>query len=338
MDTDGDLLSQDEIDSLLKGVSGDEDEDQRQQSVKGKTIQPFDPSTQARVVRGRLHALDIINERFARDFRMSLFNLIRRNADITVGAVTIQKYSEFTRNLPVPASLNLVGMKPLRGSALVVFPPNLVFLVVDSLFGGDGRFLAKSEGREFTHTEQRVIQRLLRLALDCYAGGWKNVYPLEMEFQRSEMQARFTNIASSPKELVVNTTFHLEVGLFGSDFQICMPFSMLEPIRDLLSGPMQKRDPEEQRQRVSRLSGEIKQSHVKLIADFTQIKSTLRQIQKLKVGDVLSMDQLPQEITAHVQEVPVLKCTYGSVNERKALRVTQVINHNAQAPFQEPEQ
>lgn len=334
VDDDGDLLSQDEIDSLLKGVSGDEDDDQKH-GVGGKTILPFDPTTQARVVRERLHGLDIINERFARDFRMSLFNLIRRNADITAGPVKIQKYSDFTRNLPVPANLNLISMKPLRGNGLVVFPPNLVFLVVDSLFGGDGRFLTRSEGREFTHTEQRIIRRLLDLALDSYASGWKNVYPLDMEFQRSEMQAKFTNIASSAKELVVNTTFHLEVGLFGSDFHICMPFSMIEPIRDVLSGPMQKQDPDEQRQRLNRITSEVKQSRVDLVADFTRIESTLKQVHDLQVGDVLPIEHLPQEITAHVQDVPVLKCTYGSVDDRKALRVTKVINHNSQAPFQE---
>ena len=118
-----DLLSQDEIDALLKGVSGD-DEAAPSDSKGGEgRIRPYDPATQHRVIRERLHALEIINERFARHFRMSLFNLLRRSADITVDAVRYQSYSDFARNVPVPTNLNLIALKPLRGSALVVFPP-----------------------------------------------------------------------------------------------------------------------------------------------------------------------------------------------------------------------
>ncbi|WP_423821821.1 flagellar motor switch protein FliM [Salinisphaera sp. SPP-AMP-43] len=332
---DDDMLSQEEIDSLLKGVSGEDEPVQDQTTSQGKRIRPFDPATQQRVVRGRLHTLDIINERFARDFRMSLFNLIRRSADITVDSVKIQAYSEFTRNLPVPANINLFAMKPLRGNALMVFPPNMVFLVVDSLFGGDGRFLTRSEGREFTHTEQRIIQRLLDLALESYDQGWRNVYPLELEFQRAEMQVRFANITSSPNELVVNTTFHLEVGSFGADFNICIPYAMVEPIREVLTNTaMQKADPEEQRSRTARLAGEVKRTHVPLTIDFTDLQSTLGQVNRLKVGDVLPIE-LPNEVTARVDDVPVFTANYGRLNDRKALRITHMIDHDVEDTSQD---
>ncbi|MES1938624.1 flagellar motor switch protein [Salinisphaera sp. T5B8] len=330
-----DMLSQDEIDSLMLGVSGDDEPSASQTDSGGKRIRPFDPNDQQRVVHGRLHAFDIINERFARRFRMSLFNLIRRNADITVGRIKIQKYKDFTRNLPVPANINLISIKPLRGNALVVFPPNLVYLVVDSLFGGDGRFLTRSEGREFTHTEQRIIQRLLSLALESYAEGWKSVYPVKLEYQRAEMQVKFTNITNNDNELVISSTFHVEVGAFGSDFQICMPYSMIEPIKDLLSGPLQKRDPEEEQHRTRQLAGEIKQSHIQLVADFTEIETTLGEVSRLAVGDVLPIE-LPRAITARVDGVPVLECDYGRLNDRKALRVTRVINQEASKSKQGP--
>src|SRR5699024_4782009 len=139
-------------------------------------IRPYDPATQHRVIRERLHGLDIINQRFARHFRVGLFNLIRRSADITIDTIQYQSYKDFVRNVPVPTNLNLVTMKPLRGTALVVFPPNLIYLVVDNLFGGDGRFVTKSEGREFTNTEQRIIRRLLNLAMDNYQRSWRTVY------------------------------------------------------------------------------------------------------------------------------------------------------------------
>ncbi len=227
------ILSQAEIDALLNGDS--EVKDEPTASVSGESdIRPYDPNTQRRVVRERLQALEIINERFARHFRMGLFNLLRRSPDITVGAIRIQPYHEFARNLPVPTNLNLIHLKPLRGTGLVVFSPSLVFIAVDNLFGGDGRFPTKVEGREFTHTEQRVINRMLKLALEGYSDAWKAINPLEVEYVRSEMQVKFTNITTSPNDIVVNTPFHVEIGNLTGEFNICLPFSMIEPLRELL--------------------------------------------------------------------------------------------------------
>ena len=182
------ILSQAEIDALLNGDSETKDEP-ISGIAKESDIRPYDPNTQRRVVRERLQALEIINERFARQFRMGLFNLLRRSPDITVGAIRIQPYHEFARNLPVPTNLNLIHLKPLRGTGLVVFSPSLVFIAVDNLFGGDGRFPTKVEGREFTHTEQRVINRMLKLALESYSDAWKAINPLEVEYARKHSTA-----------------------------------------------------------------------------------------------------------------------------------------------------
>ncbi len=322
-----DLLSQDEIDALLKGVSGEE-EPSAGDTPSDSRVRPYDPATQHRIIRERLHALDIINERFARQFRMSLFNLLRRSADITVESVRYQSYSEFSRHVPVPTNINLVSMKPLRGTALVVFPPNLVFMVVDNLFGGDGRFLTKSEGREFTHTEQRIIQRLLKLSIDAYQDAWKSVYSLEIDYLRSEMQVRFANITSSPNEIVVTSTFHLEVGNLASHFQICMPYSMIEPIRDLLSGPLTDSHADEDRHWGQRMAGEIKHSEVELVADFVDILTSIGRVMSLKPGDVLPIE-LPEIVSARVDGVPVMDCEFGSQQGQRALRVHKLIDHVA---------
>jgi flagellar motor switch protein FliM len=321
-----DLLSQDEIDALLKGVSGDDESSDAGDGPAESNIRPYDPATQHRIIRERLHALDIINERFARQFRMSLFNLLRRSADITVESVRYQSYSDFSRHIPVPTNVNLISMKPLRGTALVLFPPNLVFMVVDNLFGGDGRFLTKSEGREFTHTEQRIIQRMLNLAIDAYHDAWKAVYPLEIDYVRSEMQVRFANITSTPNEVVVTSTFHLEVGNLASDFQICMPYSMIEPIRELLSGPLTDSHGDEDRQWGQRMAGEIKQSQIELAADFVDIATSIGRVMSLKVDDVLPIE-LPDIVSARVDGVPVMNCEFGSQHGQRALRVRQLIDH-----------
>lgn len=326
-----DLLSQDEIDMLLRG-GGDSDSDTSPKTgeadpLKDAVIRPYDPATQHRVIHERLHALDIINERFARYFRMSLFNLIRRSIDITVTSLRYQSYSDFSRHLPMPTNINLLAMKPLRGTALVVFPPSVVFMVVDNLFGGDGRFLTKSEGREFTHTEQRIIKRLLGLSVDAYKDAWKSVYPLDIEYMRSEMQAKFANITSSPNEIVVNATFHLEVGNLSSDFNIVIPYLMIEPMRQLLNGPLTDANPEEEKHWNKRMAGEIAHSHVELIADFVEMDSRLGQVMALKVGDVLPIE-LPDIVSARVDGVPVMNCEYGSQNGLRALLVKDLIDHS----------
>ncbi|WP_251978168.1 flagellar motor switch protein FliM [Salinicola avicenniae] len=320
-----DLLSQEEIDALLNGVSGDDDKKKTEDASGERPMRPFDPANQHRIIRERLQTLDIINERFARLFRVALFNLIRRSADITVSGVRYQSYSEFARNLPVPTNLNLISLKPLKGTALLVFPPSLVFMVVDNLFGGDGRFLTKSDGREFTATEQRIIQRLMSLALEGYEDAWKSVYPVETDYMRSETQVRFANITNSPNEIVVNSTFHLEVGNLASDFNICIPFSMIEPIRDVLSSPIGAYGSEDT-QWESRLAGEIRQTEVELIADFSEIPSTLGDVVSLSVGDILPIE-LPKTINVRVDGVPVMACEYGTRRGQRALKVKHLIDH-----------
>ncbi|MCH9784413.1 MAG: flagellar motor switch protein FliM, partial [Gammaproteobacteria bacterium] len=307
-----DLLSQEEIDALLNGPGGDDESP----ASKEPRLRPYDPASQHRVIRERLHSLDIINERFARHFRVSLFNLIRRSADITVDSVRYQSFKDFARNLPVPTNLNLIAMKPLRGTGLVVFPPSLVFMVVDNLFGGDGRFVTKSEGREFTNTEQRIIQRLLKLAIDAYQDAWKSVYSLEISYLRSEIQAKFANITNSPNEIVVSTSFHLEVGNLSSSFQICMPYSMIEPLKDLLTNPLSENSRDKDGAFHRRMAGELRHPEVELVANFATIDSRIAEVMALKVGDILPLE-LPDTVTAQVDEVPVMECEYGSQRDQR---------------------
>ncbi|EOZ2714821.1 flagellar motor switch protein FliM [Escherichia coli] len=318
------ILSQAEIDALLNGDS--EVKDEPTASVSGESdIRPYDPNTQRRVVRERLQALEIINERFARHFRMGLFNLLRRSPDITVGAIRIQPYHEFARNLPVPTNLNLIHLKPLRGTGLVVFSPSLVFIAVYNLFGGDGRFPTKVEGREFTHTEQRVINRMLKLALEGYSDAWKAINPLEVEYVRSEMQVKFTNITTSPNDIVVNTPFHVEIGNLTGEFNICLPFSMIEPLRELLVNPPLENSRNEDQNWRDNLVRQVQHSQLELVANFADISLRLSQILKLKPGDVLPIEK-PDRIIAHVDGVPVLTSQYGTLNGQYALRIEHLIN------------
>ncbi|MCB6183570.1 flagellar motor switch protein FliM [Leeia sp. TBRC 13508] len=316
-----DILSQEEVDALLRGVTGEEDSSEESSDDSG--VRSYDIGRQERIVRGRMPTYEIINERFARYFRVAIFNFLRRNAEISVGPVRVLKYSEFIRNLVVPTNLNLIHIKPLRGTGLFIFDPDLVFLVVDNLFGGDGRFHMRVEGRDFTPTEQRVIQRMLQLVFEEYAKAWLPVFPVEFEYVRSEMNTQFANIAT-PTEVVVAVSFKIELGSGGGDFHVCLPYSMIEPIRDVLYSSMQADRAEADDRWVKLLSHQVQAAEVDLVANLGSAPVTLGQIVNLKVGDVISLD-IPEAIVAEVDGVPVLECKYGVLNGQYALKVEKIL-------------
>ncbi|MDP3844159.1 MAG: flagellar motor switch protein FliM [Oxalobacteraceae bacterium] len=319
------FLSQEEVDALLKGVNGDQDDIQAPEDTSG--VRPYNLATQERIVRGRMPTLEIINERFARLLRIGLFNFLRRSSEVSVGTVRVSKYSEFIRNLVVPTNLNLIHMKPLRGTALMVFDPNLVFLIVDNLFGGDGRFHTRVEGRDFTQTEQRIIQRILNVVFEAYAKSWEPVYPVEFEYIRSEMNTQFANIAT-PNEVVVATTFTLELGSVSGEMHFCMPYSMIEPIRDTLTSSLQGEALEVDKRWVRLMTQQIQIAEVEIVANLGTAKITLGEILNMKAGDVIPFS-IPETVAATVDGVPVMDCSYGVFNGQYALRVEKLLSYQS---------
>ncbi|MGJ7520471.1 flagellar motor switch protein FliM [Variovorax sp. LT1P1] len=319
------VLSQDEVDDLLRGVTGGSVDQTSAPDTKPKDGLPaYDLGAPDRVVRSRMHTLEVINERFARGLRGALLNFMRRSPDISVGPIQIQQYGEFVRHLPVPANINMLHMKPLRGTALFVFDPKLVFLVVDNLFGSDGRYHVRVEGRDFTRTEQRIIKRLLDLSLQCYGDAWKPVFPLDFDYVRAEMHGKLANIVAA-NEVVVNTTLQIEFGPVGGFLHVCIPYSMIEPIRNQLSNPIQD-EVEVDKRWVNQMSRQMQSADVELVANFVQMTSTIGKVLALEVGDVLPIE-LPTTVTASVDNIPVMDCTFGTSNDRYALRVQHMITH-----------
>jgi flagellar motor switch protein FliM len=314
------FLSKEEVEALLKGVAVP---GVTPQSSSTSSYRPYNLATQERIVRGRMPTLEIINERFARLLRLSLFNFMRRSANVTAGAVRVIKFSEFVRHLVVPSNLNLVHVKPLRGTSLFVFDPTLVFLVVDNLFGGEGRFLPKMEGRDFTQTEQRIIQRLLNLVFDAYGKSWQPVYPIEFEYLRAETNTQHANVAT-PNEVVVATSFEINFGSVVGEIHICIPYSILEPIRDLLSSSMQGEALEVDKRWVGRLSKQVQAAEVTLMANLAHVQVTLDQILNMRIGDVIQLD-IPEFVTASVDGVPLMECRYGVSNGQYALRMEKML-------------
>ncbi len=321
MATQQEFLSQDEVDALLKGVNGEAEE--AKEDADPNSIRPYNLATQARIVRGRMPTLGVINARFARQFRVGLFNFMRRTADISAGPIRVLKYNDFIRNLVVPTNLNLVQAKPLRGTALFILDPDLVYLVVDNMFGGDGRFHTRVEGRDFTLTEQRIIQSLLAVIFSEYEKSWKPVFELKFEYMRSEMNTQFANIAT-PNEVVVVTTFTIDLGRTSGEFHVCMPYAMIEPVRDLLNSRSHIDRLEVDKRWLRLLTAQVQTAEVEMIATLGRAEVSLKQILHMKAGDVIAIN-IPPAITATVDGVAVMECRYGLSNGQYALKVEKIL-------------
>jgi flagellar motor switch protein FliM len=319
------FLSQDEVDSLLKGVNGEADDATEHSAEPGK-IRSYNLASQERIVRGRMPTMEIINERFARLFRIGLFNFIRRTPEISVGPVRVMKFAEFNRNLHVPTNLNLIQAKPLRGNGLFIFDPNLIFLVVDNMFGGDGRFHMRVEGREFTQTEQRIIHKMLEVVFETYGKAWEGVHPLQFEYVRSEVNPQFANIAT-PNEVVIVTSFEIELGGNGGAFHVCMPYSMLEPIKDLLYSNMQGEHMTVDKRWLHLLSKQVQSANIELVATLGLANLTVEQVLKMHSGDVIPLE-VEENITASVDGVPMMECKYGAFNNQYALKIEKMLTIN----------
>ncbi|MEO6277095.1 flagellar motor switch protein FliM [Roseateles sp.] len=316
------ILSQDEVDALLQGITGESQKlEQEEEQVGG--IREYNLASQERIVRGRMPTMEIINERFARNIRVGLFNFIRKSPEVAIGGIKVQKYSAFLREIVVPTNFNIVSVKPLRGSGLIVCDPTLVFAVIDSLFGGIGKFHARIEGRDFSPTEQRVITRIVEVILAEYHKAWKGIYPLELEYQRSEMQPQFANIAT-PSEIVVSTSFTLEIGETSGTIYFCIPYSTLEPIRDVLYSTTQGDSTEPDRRWINLLKTQIQAAEVELVAELGTAPATVEQLLAFKPGDFIELDLDPM-IQTKVDGVPVFDCHYGTSNGRYALKINKML-------------
>lgn len=319
-----DFLSQDEVDSLLRGVTGEAATENEEEEDKS-AARPYNVASNERIVRGRMPTMEVINERFARLLRVSMFNLVRRTAEVSVGQVRVVKFVDFIRNLVLPTNMNLVQAKPLRGNALFIFDPNLVFMVVDTMFGGDGRFHTRVEGREFTQTEHRIIQNILAAVFEAYTKAWEPVYPLEFEFVRSEMNPQFANIAT-PNELVVVSTFEIDFNEVGGAVNICLPYSMIQPIRELLFSAMQGDHLSEDQNWNKLMARQIKSAEIELVAVLGQASLTVEELMKVRVGDILPLT-VADNIEALVNDVPVMECKYGVFNKQYSIKVEKILSN-----------
>jgi len=321
-----DLLSQDEIDALLHGVDDGDVETESLEEEIDSGIREYDFNSQERIVRGRMPTLEMVNERLARYFRISLFNFLRRSAEISISGIQVQKFSEYIQGLFVPTNLNIVRFSPLRGRALIVMEPRLVFTAVDNFFGGGGKFYNKVEGREFTPTEMRVIRLIIDLLFEDLKEAWKPVMELEFEYMNSEVNPQFANVVS-PSEIVIISTIHVELEGGGGDINIVMPYAMIEPIRELLDAVSSDRG-EVDGAWQENLRKEVLRSEVPLNSMLVEKTMTIEEVMNLGKGDVLPFD-MPETVVVQAEHVAVFRGKVGLSDGNYAIQVTEKLTQDS---------
>lgn len=323
MSSGQDILGQDEIDALMNGA------------LQGAGAEPpppaegeareYDFGRSARIVRGRMPTLEMINDRFARLFRTTIYNLLRRTAVVSPGTLQFVKFGDYVNRLKLPTSLNLCQFSPMRGTGLIVLDPNLVFALVDVFFGGKGRH-AKIEGREFTNIENNIVRQLLNGACDNIREAWAHIVQLSLQLVGAEINPHFANIVG-PTEIVVVCTFKIEIDDQGGDFHIVLPYSMIEPMREVLESGMQSDRAEHDDRWTQAMRSELEDAEIEVRALFGRVTLALSDVMKLAPGDILPSD-FTGTVTLFAEDVPVFRGIYGRSGGQHALKVSERVTRS----------
>jgi flagellar motor switch protein FliM len=321
------VLNQDEIDALLNGV--DAGAVSTEPAAAPGEARQYDFSSEMRIVRGRMPTLEMVNERFARQLRISLYNLLRRTVELAVGQVSMKKFSEYTHSLSLPINLNLVKIQPLRGTALFVLDPKLVFGIVDNFFGGVGRH-TKIEGRDFSATEMRVIHMLLRSAFNDMKEAWTPIANIDVEYLNSEINPNFAGIVT-PSEVVVICPFQIDLDGGGGTLHIVMPYSMIEPLREVLDSGVQADRAEQDERWLASLKDGLQDAEVQLTTVLGGGSVPLQKLVDLKVGDVLPCD-FAGKATVLAEGVPLFRGSFGVSRGQQCVRYEQKVRRPGSRP------
>ncbi|MFW2331436.1 MAG: flagellar motor switch protein FliM [Nitrospinota bacterium] len=319
------VLSQEEIDALLRGINKDATQGEESLSDGGE-IESYDLTNQERIVRGRMPTLDIINQRFTRLFRNSLSTSLRKVVDIAAISTETVKFSEFIRSLPMPTSLHVFKIEPLRGFALLVAESKLVFALVDIFFGGSGMSKMKIEGRDFTMIEQRMIRKVILMTLADMELAWKPVHDVSLNLIRSEVNPQFAAIVP-PTDVVVIVIFEVELDTLSGLLTICLPYSTIEPIMTKLRAGFQSDQLEIDQAWVNRLRGRLSETEVEVVAMLGETNISGDELINLKKGDVIGLNKdVDDDLTLYVEGIPKFKGKPGLVKSNRAIKVTTILN------------
>ncbi len=319
------ILSQEEVDALLSGISKGDVLTGTDEPVSANGVLVYDLTSQDRIIRGRMPTLEIINERFARIFRASLSTQLRKVVDIGSAPMDMIKFGEFLKALFVPTSLHIFRMDPIRGHALMVLESNLVFSLIDAFLGGKGIKNIKIEGRDFTNIENRMIRKVVDAALVDYEKAWNPVYPISVSFARSEVNPQFVGIVSA-SDLVVVTYFEVEMESSAGKLIICIPYGYLEPLRDTLQAGFQRDQMELDTTWMGRFKERLHEVPVNISVELGRTEILGRDLLGLEKGDVLVLDRYTtDELDIRAEGVLKFKGYPGVSKGNRAVQVSSAI-------------
>jgi len=315
------ILSQDEVDALLKGMGGGEVETETDDGASADGVTAYDLTNQDRIIRGRMPTLEIINDRFARFFRQTMSTALRKVVDISAFSIDMIKFGEFMRGLPVPTSLHIFKADPLRGHAVMVIETKLVFNLVDSFFGGSGRGYIKVEGRDFTPIEARLVTKVIKMALEDLEKAWNPVHPLNLSYVRGETNPQFASVVA-PTEVVIVIKFEFELEQTVGTLIICLPYSTIEPIRSKLYAGFQSDQLEVDTAWINRFIERVREAEVNMVVEMGRTMITGEDVMNLAVGDVIMLrHDVREPLSIQVEGVPKFKVFAGTSRGQKAVRV-----------------
>ncbi len=320
------LLSQDEVDSLLKGLdAGDIDNINEFSSDISDDVEinSFDWALAGLNIRGNMPLLEVVNSRFSQKLRSTLSNSLRKMMDITPDPIETVKYSDFQKSLPVPTSMHLFKMEPLRGLGIIVVESRLVFSLVEAYFGGKGIGATKIEGREFTTIENRIIEKVVHMALNNLAEAWEDVHPLKTEFVRSESNPLVVNVIPG-EELMISTKFEVELTKVLGNIIICFPYASYQPIRHKLAGSYRDEAATTQIDRtwIEGLEYQLRGTEVTMNIDLGKTELSVGDFLNLREGDILILDKhFKQPLIGKVEDVKLFEGFAGRFKNKKVFKV-----------------
>ncbi len=317
------ILTQDEIDSLLKGMTHKQLDNNEKE--KEENIVPFDLTNQEKIIRGRMPTLEIINQRFARIFRTTFSSMLRKVIDVNFLSIETIKFGEYLKSLPIPSSIHLFKIEPLKGYNLFVIESKLVFSIIDIFFGGDGTTTSKIEGRDFTIIEDRLIKKVVLSALKDMQEAWSPVHKVKMEYFRSEMNPQFATIVPHT-DVVLLITFEVEIDQVSGTIMVCIPYSTIEPIRAKLYTGFQTERLEVDVGWINRLKKIITTLYVNSSVELGSKEMTVKEILNLKKGDVINLGKdISEPLTVYIEKVPKFKGIAGIYRNNKAIKITELL-------------
>ena len=327
------VLTQDEINALLRGLSDSDIETDSFEDTQEEGIRKYDLASQERIIRGRMPTMELIHDRFARSFRTALSKFLGRTCFINVGGIEIVKFGLFMKKLPLPSSLHIYRMPPLQGYALQVVSTPLVFGMVDSLFGGKGSGKVKIEGREYTAIETRLIGKVVMMALEILKEAWAPIHPVDFVYVRSEFNPLAIAIVP-PTDVVIIVTIEVELEQESTTLTLCTPYSTIEPIRQKLTTGFQSNRLEIDTHVIRRMESNVKKTSVELGVKLATGKITTRQALALKPGDIITLDTNPtEEAIIEVEKEPKYRGFVGSYRGSRAVRFTSAIMNEEEEQY-----